>query len=305
MAYSLGDVAEIYVPKVSTAPTTAGAAPSPESTAMHAGFVGALTKLQQKARATGGAAAPSDLAEVARGYFGEAGERLYKKRALDVEERAITSAEEMQWANLAVQVEIARQQLISAEEQYEMGLISAEKLEEARLALEREKIAATEAMHAEEIELGYYEVGKQSKAAKKAAEESGGLFGGGGILGLGCIIITACTSPDSHEVNIAREYRDKWLGVITLAGYYALSHKVAPLIAKSKTFKRLVKKLLVDRLTDYFEWFLEYKPRRRLCTSRCVTKNFLGFCRAIGYLMSRQKAIEHLAAHVGRTSPVA
>lgn len=165
------------------------------------------------------------------------------------------------------------------------------------LELEKERLETEKAMHAEDIKLGYYKAETEMQAAEKAAKSTGGLFGGGGFLGLGCIIISACTSPYSYEVNIARQYRDHYLGPITLAGYYALSHKIAPLILKSRAIKALVKNHLVDNLTDYFEWFLGYRTKRQLVRSRFVTKNFLRLCKILGHLTTRHKAIEYLKLH--------
>ena len=97
-----------------------------------------------------------------------------------------------------------------------------------------------------------------------------------------CIIITACTSPDSYEVNIAREYRDNILDKTTLGGYYALCNVTVPLIHKSRLFKRFVKRFLVDRMIDYFEVALNYKNRTEWATSKPITKIFLSMCHLIG-----------------------
>jgi hypothetical protein len=44
----------------------------------------------------------------------------------------------------------------------------------------------------------------------------------------GCIIVTACHGPDSPEVDIARQYRDKYLDDDTLRGYYMLAELIVP-----------------------------------------------------------------------------
>jgi len=98
----------------------------------------------------------------------------------------------------------------------------------------------------------------------------------------GCIIISACTAPDSYEVNITRRFRDKYMDEETLTGYYALCVFVVPFIHKYPLFKRIVKKALVDRLVDYGEWKLGIKAGRKYLTSGAVKKVFLGLCRHIG-----------------------
>jgi hypothetical protein len=71
-----------------------------------------------------------------------------------------------------------------------------------------------------------------------------------------CIIVTACTSPNSEEVNITRQYRDKFLDQETLRGYYMIAEKVVPLINKHKWFRSFVKKHLVDNLIEYGRYAL-------------------------------------------------
>jgi len=114
----------------------------------------------------------------------------------------------------------------------------------------------------------------------------GAIFGGaaGLILGGGgkCIIITTCTSKDSYNVEISRQFRDKYMSNYQLGGYYALAEAFVPLI-KRFTFLRLItKRFLVDRLVDYGEIILGYKDRYKYRSSYLVTKSFLGFCRIIG-----------------------
>jgi hypothetical protein len=87
----------------------------------------------------------------------------------------------------------------------------------------------------------------------------GGLLGGiGGALGGdGCIIVTTATHPDSEEVNITRQYRDRFLDKETLRGYYVIAEKVVPLMKKYPLFKKLVKRVLVDNLIEYGRYALE------------------------------------------------
>jgi hypothetical protein len=100
---------------------------------------------------------------------------------------------------------------------------------------------------------------------------------------VGCIIISACTSPDSYEVKIARKYRDRYMSLAELTGYYALCPYVVLHIHKHPLVKRIVKKVLVDRLVDYGEWKLGMKAEMKYRTSGAVKTMFLGLCRMIGW----------------------
>ena len=114
----------------------------------------------------------------------------------------------------------------------------------------------------------------------------GALIGAGaGALGVECIIISACTSPDSYEVEIARKYRDRYMTLVELTGYYALCPHVVPLIHKYPLFKKIIKRMLVDRLVDYGEWKLGMKERMKYRTSGAVKTMFLGLCRLIGWVV--------------------
>lgn len=98
----------------------------------------------------------------------------------------------------------------------------------------------------------------------------------------GCIIITACTSPDAPEVQIAREYRDAYLSVEQLRGYYIIAETVVPLIQRRRVVKRLVKRYLVDSLVAVGRYELQKSPARPSFFARRVTRSFLKLCRFIG-----------------------
>jgi len=100
-----------------------------------------------------------------------------------------------------------------------------------------------------------------------------------------CIIITAATSPYSYEVNLARVFRDEFLGPITLRGYYMIADKVVPLMRKSALFKKIVKKHLIDHLIKYGEWVFGMS-KRQPHKSTTITKNFLKLCRFFGSFKS-------------------
>ena len=135
---------------------------------------------------------------------------------------------------------------------------------------------------------------------EESASEFGGLFHGaaagaavggpvgavaGGIAGWfsggGCIIVTACTDRHSPEVEIAREYRDKFLDPVTLRGYYMIAEKVVPVITRFSLVKWFVKRFLVDNLIAYGRHALDKGPRPKP-TARAVTKVFLRLCGSIG-----------------------
>jgi len=99
---------------------------------------------------------------------------------------------------------------------------------------------------------------------------------------LGCIIVTACTDRHSPEVEIAREYRDKFLDADQLRGYYQIAEKIVPLIESNGTIKRLVKKWLVDRLVDYGAVVLGKKEKTLLRSSWIVSRAFLSLIRTVG-----------------------
>lgn len=97
---------------------------------------------------------------------------------------------------------------------------------------------------------------------------------------LGCIIITACTQDESDEVNIAREYRDKFLTQDQLRGYYVIAEKVVPL-CRFKAVKWLVKRFLVDNLITYGKYVLRCEAAPGWL-ARHVTESFLALCGKVG-----------------------
>jgi hypothetical protein len=100
-----------------------------------------------------------------------------------------------------------------------------------------------------------------------------------------CIIMTACTNRHSPEVEIAREFRDKFLDVDHLRGYYALAEKIVPLLKENEKARLFVKKCLIDRLIDYGGVALGRKQKTSLRSSWLVSRLFLMLCRAIGWVL--------------------
>lgn len=103
----------------------------------------------------------------------------------------------------------------------------------------------------------------------------------------GCIIITACTSPDSYEVEIARKFRDKFLDADQLRGYYALAERIVPMLERNENARKNVKKWLVDRLIDYGAYHLGLKDTRPRWSSVAVARVFLKTIKIAGMILPR------------------
>jgi hypothetical protein len=97
----------------------------------------------------------------------------------------------------------------------------------------------------------------------------------------GCIIVTACTSPDSPEVNLTREYRDKFMDADQLRGYYMIAEKVVPKIEKSPKLKYFVRRYLVDNLIEYGAFALG-KAATSSPKAALIALGFLALCRIAG-----------------------
>lgn len=105
----------------------------------------------------------------------------------------------------------------------------------------------------------------------------GSLFGG-------CIIISAVHGKDSEEVDIARRFRDTFLDLPTLRGYYFIADRVVPLMELYPDFKQHIKTTLVDRLIRFGRAF--FADKRPSNTDICTTINFLTLCRYFGLQMA-------------------
>ena len=230
-------------------------------------FADALASVRKKAQLRGVPVSQQEVSGVAAGYSEQASSRLARIKALELEKQKHEETTAMQ------------------KSQFEQRMAQQREDREAAIkAGERESAvsgATTGAL------LGYSAIGG-------AAGGPVGAFIGyvGGKIASKCIIISSCTSKDSHEVEIAREFRDKYMSNLHLGGYYALAHKIAPLIDKSHFLKLIFKKFLVDRLVDYGEWILGRKPKRQLRTSTIITEGFLSLCALIGMQIEIQPYIE-------------
>ena len=260
---------------------------------------------ERQARLTG---RPLTQAETAAPYVAladMAGERLRAAKSIELAERGQVT-QERQFGETLEEQRLARAE--------------ASRFEEERARLERERLA--EAKRAEEARIRMDEsrleeqkrtTDIQAQMAKEANEPPGigqsllqaGIGGGigaymaagtalGGPLGAvggaiiafaasrGCIIISACTNPDSYEVDLARNFRDRFMGPETLTGYYALAAILAPMIDKYKAVRWFVYRMLVKRLVDYGEWVFGHKSKTARPLSKIISKTFLELCGKIG-----------------------
>lgn len=169
------------------------------------------------------------------------------------------------------------------------------KLQESELAMRTYENSRT--MKAQERTAKVAQSQKQKSSAVTGGMVGGYLAAGtavggpiGAVLGAAvgfligdCIIITACTSRDAYEVNIARMYRDNNMNIHELLGYYALAYYIVPIIERFKPVKMLTKKLLVDSLVDYGEWHMSLKPKmKHPIMSKLISVMFLKLCENYG-----------------------
>jgi hypothetical protein len=117
---------------------------------------------------------------------------------------------------------------------------------------------------------------KESHANTIADVATGGITA---IVRKACIIITACTDTHSPEVEIAREYRDRFLTPDQLRGYYMIAEKILPFVTKHKGF---FKKYLVDNLIEYGRYALDKTSDKPSIPSRIITRLFIGLCWTVG-----------------------
>lgn len=223
-------------------------------------FVDILSNLRRKAQLSGRPLSKQETAGVVSGYADVASERLARGRQLDIQEK-------------------------SEERQYRT----------ARKQMKRDRRTEDVASVGGGAAIGAH----FGSAAGGIGAVPGAVVGGviGGVVSIikkNCIIITACTDPNSYEVNVSRIYRDNFMGYNELTGYYRLAVCLVPFIRKYPLIKRLTKHYLVDRLVDYGEVSIGVKTQMaRPMISTIVTKGFLGLCSIIGALSSKQRSFEN------------
>ncbi len=251
----------------------------------YSNFVEALSEAKRRAQLQGRPVSEQEVRGITEGFASSQADKGLQEKSLGLQEQSLEASKSQFAENLA-------QRKYETEKQIEAA-------DKARTA-EKYKAIGTGVGTAAGAVGGFLGAGQIGAAlgttvAPGVGTVLGGLLGGalGGITGSLCIIISSCTSPDSYEVKIAREYRDKYMSEQMLTGYYFLCFKVVPYIQKYKLVKKLFKKILVDRLVDYGEWRMGYKPKRKYLTSMFITKAFLSSCYALGRGIDRILEVNH------------
>jgi hypothetical protein len=101
-----------------------------------------------------------------------------------------------------------------------------------------------------------------------------------------CIIVTTCTDRYSPEVNITREYRNKFMTAEQIRGYYIIADKVVPVLKRYNLIKKLTKTLLVDNLINYGKFALG-KTKKANYIATIISKAFLRLCQHKGSLVEQ------------------
>lgn len=219
---------------------------------MYQNFTEKLMEAKRRARLMGRPLQKSEVAGITAGYASGASDRLARRKQLSLQERGLDIQER---------------------------------------GMEEEMRVAGEARRAERRQSTLTGIGAGVGALVGSTVPGvgtwlGATIGGGlgSMLGGGCIIISACTDPDSYEVNIAREYRDGYMSLEELIGYYTLARLIVPIMPK-----KLIKRFLVDRLVDYGEVILGKKASLKFTSSYWITTGFLKLCEGIGGLYIRRR----------------
>lgn len=221
-------------------------------------FTDALSTMRRRAQLSGRPLTKQESAGAVAGMAETASDRLYRGRMADLEQQRVDMAKQRD------------------DRQYRL----------AKKQGKRDSTASTLATAGTGAAIGAYAGGPVGAAVGGAV----GLVVG--VASKACIIISACTDPQSYEVEVSRIYRDNCMSNFELIGYYTIAPRVAGMIHKNRNFKRLVKSQLVDRLVDYAEWLFGIKPKMKSpFISRVVTRAFLGLCRTVGKHQFYKKGI--------------
>lgn len=98
-----------------------------------------------------------------------------------------------------------------------------------------------------------------------------------------CVIVTACHGRYSPEVEITRQYRNRFMNQTQLRGYYMLASRVVPQMKNKKSVMEWVTNHLVKHLIEYADWVLNGpRPSKPPLKAKIVSKLFLLLCRLIG-----------------------
>lgn len=265
-------------------------------------FTEALNAARRRAYLSGRPLSREETTGITAGFAETAADRLSKARALELSQSEIAQRETLQKSDIEAKAKLQSESLEAEKQRLAERLAAEKEIESARLA-ESKRVTDLELQVAQDAKSDATSTKKAVGTAVAGAAVGGYMAAGtavggpigaavGAILGFVgtktgiCIIIGACTSPNAPEVEIAREYRDKYMAVIELAGYYFLSCFVVPLIKVFPPFKWMVRRFLIARLVDHGKVVLGYKERYQMRSSRAVSEKFLGLCRWIGRRIS-------------------
>lgn len=246
-------------------------------------FYDALRQVKQGGR-VGGKTPKQIQAEtkaVSEGYFANVNEKNARAEQLKNQKAEIDQRKTL--TQMDIDAAASRQAETLAADQAKWSTQLAEQKRSAQ-ALETQRAKElSEAKSTREAQMAAAEDARASEKVGTFIEYGlGALEVASSIKSSFCIIVTACTDRYSPEVDITREFRDRYMGPTSLAGYYRVAQYVVPIIERVNILKRLTKKVLVDRLIDYGEWILEKKGRRKYRTSRMVANLFLDLCSYVG-----------------------
>ena len=262
--------------------------------ALRSNQVSRLARTQQRqARLSGRPLTQAETAAPYEALAATAGDRLARAKSLQLQE----TGQEKQFGLAERQMEqqagqFAEQQRLEQERLLEARRQSDQQLNFYRDQME-EQLMAAEAARKQDKTTSMVQTGLAGAAilgeyGKDIGKIGGSIVSGIGKLFSGCVIVSACNGPDSYEVDVTRAFRDTFLGLYSLMGYYAMAHFIVPLMERSRTFKRIVKICLVDHLIDYGEWALGLKPDRVKTGSMWVSRAFLWGIRTLGRVLERR-----------------
>lgn len=254
-------------------------------------FVESLAAIKRKARLSGRTVSSKEVAGLTAGFADTASLRLSRQKALGLEEEKLgLSREEVtQRATLQTQSEAASLQ------RAELAETSASARQAKELAARKETETAQirvadEARRDEEVRGAV--VGTVGGASAGGFLAAGTALGGpigaiiGALIGFGasklCIIVTSCTSEESYEVKLCRTYRDKKLEDDFNYGYYVIARILVSPLKKSLILRKIVKRILIDRLVDFGEYELGLKNKMMYKTSKFISNSFLNVCKTVG-----------------------
>jgi hypothetical protein len=228
-------------------------------------FTEALSSMRRRAQLSGRPLSKQEMSGAVAGMAETASQRLYRGRSVQLEEKRIGIEEE--------RLDLAQQ---SDERQYDIAKKRTKQDERRDTTTGVLGGAVAGAYIAKGAALG-------SVGGIPGAALGGALGAIVGFIASKCLIISACSGPDSYEVEISRMYRDNHMSQFELIGYYTIAPPIAALIHRHRPIKRFVKSQLVDRMVDYAEWLFRIKPEmKNPVLSKFVTKTFLSLCRTVG-----------------------